>query len=205
MTDSASGQATAIEQRPGKRERLVAAAAQLLHQQGIERTTLADIAKAADVPAGNVYYYFKTKDALAEALIERWRDEMRAARTAWDAVGGPVERLEACIDVAARGRDAVARSGSPIGGLCTELGKTGGPLAKKARVLFREQLDWIEAQLHELGAGAEAPALAVHLLSGLQGAAVLAHAQGDPALLVYEAEMLKAWVRRLPQRLRAPA
>jgi len=29
--------------------------------------------------------------------------------------------------------------------------------------------------------------------------------QGDSALLVYEAEMLKAWVRRLPQRLRAPA
>ncbi len=70
MTDSTSGQATAIEQRPGKRERLVAAAIQLLHQQGIERTTLADIAKAADVPAGNVYYYFKTKDEVIAAVIE---------------------------------------------------------------------------------------------------------------------------------------
>ena len=49
MTDSVSG---AVERRPGKRERLTAAATQLLHQQGIERTTLADIAKAADVPAG---------------------------------------------------------------------------------------------------------------------------------------------------------
>ena len=46
---------TAIKPRPGKRERLVAAATKLLHQQGIERTTLADIANAADVPAGNVY------------------------------------------------------------------------------------------------------------------------------------------------------
>jgi len=188
-----------------KRTRLVEAAADLAHRRGFRETSLAEIAEAAGVPLGNVYYYFRTKDALAEALIERWLEEMRAARAAWDAAGGPVERLEACIEVAAQGREAVARSGSPIGGLCTELGKTEGPLAVKARALFREQLGWIEAQLHLLGAGAEAPALAVHLLSGLQGAAVLAHAQGDPALVVYEAEMLKAWVRRLPHLLRAQA
>jgi len=188
-----------------KRTRLVEAAADLAHRRGFRETSLAEIAEAAQVPLGNVYYYFKTKDALAEALIERWLEEMRAARAAWEAAGGPVERLEACIDVAARGREAVARSGSPVGGLCTELGKSGGPLAEKAKALFREQLDWIEVQLHALGGGAEAPALAIHLLSGLQGASVLAHAQGDPALVVYEAEMLKAWVRRLPQRLRAQA
>jgi TetR/AcrR family transcriptional regulator, transcriptional repressor for nem operon len=188
-----------------KRTRLVEAAADLAHRRGFGASSLAEIAEAAGVPLGNVYYYFKTKDALAEALIERWLQEMRTARLAWDAAGGPVERLEACIEVAARGREAVARSGSPIGGLCTELAKTEGPVAQKARALFREQLDWIEAQLRALGAEAEAPALAIHLLSGLQGASLLAHAQGDPALLVYEAEMLKAWVRRLPHLLRAPA
>ena len=188
-----------------KRTRLVEAAADLAHRRGFRETSLAEIAEAAQVPLGNVYYYFKTKDALAEAMIERWREEMQAARAAWDAAGGPVERLEACIDVATQGREAVARSGSPIGGLCTELGKIDGPLAGKARVLFREQLDWIEAQLHALGAGVEAQALAIHLLSGLQGASVLAHAQGDPALVVFEAEMLKAWVRRLPHILRAQA
>ena len=55
MTDS-------IVQDPsaGKRARLVAAACQVLHEQGVERTTLADIALAAGVPVGNVYYYFKT-------------------------------------------------------------------------------------------------------------------------------------------------
>ena len=188
-----------------KRIRLVEAAAALAHERGFRETSLAEIAEAAGVPLGNVYYYFKTKDALAEALIARWLEEMRAARAAWDAAGGPIERLEACIDVAAQGRDAVARSGSPIGGLCTELGKTSGPLAVKARALFREQLDWIETQLHALGAGAGAPALAVHLLSGLQGASVLAHAQGDPAPMIFEAELLKAWVRRLPHVLRPQA
>ena len=49
---------------PGKRERLVTAAYQLLYQQGVERTTLVEIAELATVPVGNVYYYFKTKNEL---------------------------------------------------------------------------------------------------------------------------------------------
>src|ERR1700693_3308406 len=58
------------EARPGKRERLLSAASALLYQQGVENTTLADIAQAADVPLGNVYYYFKTKDEIVTAVIE---------------------------------------------------------------------------------------------------------------------------------------
>ena len=34
MTDSITGEVTAVERRPGKRERLIAAATQLVHQQG---------------------------------------------------------------------------------------------------------------------------------------------------------------------------
>jgi AcrR family transcriptional regulator len=35
-----------------------------MYRQGASATTLADVAQAADVPLGNVYYYFKTKDDL---------------------------------------------------------------------------------------------------------------------------------------------
>jgi AcrR family transcriptional regulator len=188
-----------------KRTRLVDAAAELAHRRGFRETSLADIAQKAGVPLGNVYYYFKSKDALAEALIARRLEEIRAAQAAWEGAGGPVERLEACINAVEADRESVARSGSAVGGLCTELGKTDGPLGDMARVLFRAELDWVEAQLRTLGAAAEAPALAIHLLSGLEGACVLAHAQGEPALVVYEAEMLKAWVRRLPHLLRPQA
>ena len=55
----------------------MAAAIRLLHQQGIERTTLADIAKVADVPAGNVYYYFKTKDEVIAAVIEAHAQQIK--------------------------------------------------------------------------------------------------------------------------------
>ena len=45
MTDSPT------RREQGKRDRLVAGARELLHQQGVEATTIADIALAADVPA----------------------------------------------------------------------------------------------------------------------------------------------------------
>src|SRR3984957_12415535 len=52
-----------------KRAELVRAAKKLLHEQGFQRTTLADVAGVARAPLGNVYYYFRTKEALAEAVI----------------------------------------------------------------------------------------------------------------------------------------
>ena len=62
--------ADSVTQREqGKRERLVAGAREVIHRQGVENTTIADIALAAKVPVGNVYYYFKTKDELVAAAI----------------------------------------------------------------------------------------------------------------------------------------
>ena len=98
MTDSVPAPAAATR-RPGNRERLVTAAVQLLHQQGIERTTLADIAKAADVPPGNVYYYFKTRDELVRAVI--------AARAA---------RLGLRDDLLHDAADVVDVEAGPVGG-----------------------------------------------------------------------------------------
>jgi TetR/AcrR family transcriptional repressor of nem operon len=53
----------------------------LIQRQGIEKTTIADIARAADVPVGNVYYYFKTKDDLIEAAIAGHTHDVRSRGT----------------------------------------------------------------------------------------------------------------------------
>src|SRR5215472_13657667 len=124
MTDSTSGAAAAIARRPGKRERLVAAATQLLHERGIERTTLADIAKAADVPAGNVYYYFKTKDEVIAAVIEAHTRQIKVTLGAIDAHHrSPKSRLKALVRELTGQSEIVAQHGCPLGSLCSELGK----------------------------------------------------------------------------------
>ena len=59
MTDSVEAPERS-GRRQDKRERLIAAACRVTYAQGVEKTTLADIAAAAGIPPGNVYYYFKT-------------------------------------------------------------------------------------------------------------------------------------------------
>src|SRR5215472_8426387 len=121
MTDSTSGQAATVGQRPGKRERLVAAATELLHQQGIERTTLADIAHAADVPVGNVYYYFKTKDQLVEAALREHGNTLNSGLAALDRRRTPQARLKGLIRLWVQQRELSASYGCPFGTLACEL------------------------------------------------------------------------------------
>lgn len=52
-----------------KRERLREAANSLFLSKGYANTSLADIAKEAKVPLGNVYYYFKTKKEFLDEVI----------------------------------------------------------------------------------------------------------------------------------------
>ena len=51
-----------------RREALTQAAAELFWTKGFAATSIADIAQKAAVPVGNVYYYYKTKSDLADAV-----------------------------------------------------------------------------------------------------------------------------------------
>ena len=88
MTNTmAEDRGSRAQERPAKRDRLIDAASQLFYEQGVERTTIADIAAAADVPAGNVYYYFKTKDDIVDAVVSMRIGEIEAT------VCGPSEAV----------------------------------------------------------------------------------------------------------------
>ena len=65
-----------------KRDRLIDAALRLFYEHGIERTTIADIAAAANVPPGNVYYYFKTKEDIVDAVVSARVTEIEATLAA---------------------------------------------------------------------------------------------------------------------------
>lgn len=54
-----------------KREALVLAGYKVMSQKGIDQATMQEIADLADVGAGTVYSYFKSKDDLAIAVMER--------------------------------------------------------------------------------------------------------------------------------------
>jgi len=180
-----------------KRTRLLEAANKLVHRQGFNQTTLADIAQESKVPLGNVYYYFKTKDDIGHAMIEDRTDRIREQIGEWDKLREPRQRLLACISAVADNREVVAQSGCPIGSLCQELNKGDGPLADKTTGMFSALLKWQETQFRLLGMGKESAGHALHLVSALQGASLLTNAFNNPKLMVREATRLKQWVKAL--------
>ncbi|HEX6932727.1 MAG TPA: TetR/AcrR family transcriptional regulator [Streptosporangiaceae bacterium] len=183
--------------RPGKRERLVAAAAQLVHQQGIERTTLADIAKSADVPAGNVYYYFKTKDDVIAAVVESHARQTKAILTSIEAQHrSPKSRLKALIREFVARSEIVARYGCPLGSLCSELDKRVPAPDIAAAELMRLPIAWAEAQFRSLG-HRDAHDLALDLLAAYEGSALLANTMRDPHLLTNAGRRLEHWIDTL--------
>ena len=180
----------------GKRDRLVAGARELMHQQGVERTTLADVAELADVPPGNVYYYFKTKDELVEAAIDEHRRQIEAMLTSLERHRTPQARLKALVRTFAQQRELAARYGCPHGSLCQELDKREGAVRETAGVLLALPLDWAERQFRLMGRR-DARDLAVALISAYQGVSLLTNTFRDPDLMLREARRLERWIDSL--------
>ncbi|MEV5569170.1 TetR/AcrR family transcriptional regulator [Spirillospora sp. NPDC052269] len=177
-----------------KRRRLTAAAADVVHRQGAERTTIADIAKAADVPVGNVYYYFKTKDDLVEAALSEHAGHLAAITAELDALPDPLDRLKALVDGWVGQRDIAARYGCPTGTLATELGKReDGGLGEEAGRVIRLLLTWVERQFRELGLD-DPDDLALTLVGAYQGMSLLSNALHDPDIMTRQGARLTRWL-----------
>lgn len=185
-----------MPRKTDKRERLVQAAKVLIHQQGFNLTTLADIAQEADVPLGNVYYYFKTKEAIGEAVISKRASEYAEMLCRLDEVSEPGSRLRAFVDSSVEELELIARYGCPIGGLCQELGKQGGSLADQAAKLLHDILQWTEKQFRTLGFADKASEYALNLVSTIQGMHLLTHTFKDPKLAKRQTETLLAWLEQ---------
>ncbi|MFF1708066.1 TetR/AcrR family transcriptional regulator [Streptomyces sp. NPDC058251] len=174
----------------GKRQQLTAAAARVLHEQGVERTTIADIARAADVPAGNVYYYFKTKDELVEAALSEHVSHLETLTGRLDRLPDPRDRLKGLIDAWVSQRETAARFGCPTGTLAAELDKrTEGGLDLTAGRVIRQLLDWVETQYRQIGVtDPEDHALA--LVGAYEGMSLLSNALRDPEIMTREGARL---------------
>jgi AcrR family transcriptional regulator len=193
MTDSEE----AVTARAGKRERLVTAAQELVYRQGVARTTLADIASAADVPVGNVYYYFKTKDDIIGAVVQAQAQQIESTLAELERRHrSPKARLKALVRFLAEHADSTSQYGCPHGTLSTELAKQAEEAGSLASPLMQIQLDWAEQQFAAIGRR-DAHELAVELLVGYQGSAVLTNALGQPELMARQARRLEKWIDTL--------
>lgn len=178
-----------------KRQALIDAAARLAHRNGFGATTLAMVAEESGVPLGNVYYYFRTKEALANAVLEQRMSELDDMLGCCSDSGDARAKLVALLRNMRAASAAVAESGCAFGRLSQDM---GGDTRTAKAVPVAKMTSWCEARMKELGlSGAKARDAALHLVASLQGAAMLSWVGHDPKLLERETRTLEAWVATL--------
>jgi TetR/AcrR family transcriptional regulator, transcriptional repressor for nem operon len=158
----------------------------------VARTTLADIAQAAEVPLGNVYYHFRTKEALVEAVIQAHVQDIQTLLAQCDRQPDPRQRLLALLAAEREAEPLFVRFGCPYGSLSQELNKDESALATAAAGLFQFYLDWVQAQFRLLGEAEQtAKDSALDLIASLQGTFLLTNCFRAPELLERKLERLK--------------
>jgi AcrR family transcriptional regulator len=177
------------------RQRLLKAAQDLFYKQGVAGTTIAHVASASGVPLGNVYYHFRTKEALTEAVIAERRLEVLADLEQLQAQPTPLERLQAFLQDSQTSRDLLTAHGCPYASLAHRLRDEESHLADEAGDLLRLYIEFLQDQFALLGA-ANPQTTAAELMTRLYGGFSLANAMNDPGFLEQTLVQLGVWLER---------
>jgi len=180
------------------RDDIIEAARLLFYRRGYARTSFSDIVAHTGIQRGNIYYYFKTKDAILDAVIEQRAREYRATLAAWDkALPDPRDRLRRFVQMVVSNRQDLTRYGCPIGSLNTELGKEEYTHRESARQLFDVFRDWLTVQFSALSDPRQAGELAMHLLGRAEGISLMGHVYNDPGFIESEMRIIEQWIDAL--------
>jgi len=165
------------------REKLIETARGLFWERGYEATSLADVVEKAGARSGSLYYFFRTKEELLLAVLDRYVDLLWpiVIEPVFKQVSDPIERIFGILDGYRQGLVYTGcTQGCPIGNLalevCDDLPRAREKIAKN----FEGWRGWIRKCLDE--AASRFPAnlnreqLAVFVLTVMEGAVMQARA-----------------------------
>ena len=187
--------------RTDKRQRLVTAAIEQFHRKGYARTSLADVAKSAGISAGNVFYYFKAKDELAQAVIDEWcallsryLAELESQEDAWQRIGGFIRQARLMCDI-------YISLGCPLAGITRDLRQESEELKDEVTRIYDTQVQWLVKEFCRGGASQiDAEKFSRTLMTRYHGAILLACAQNDASLIEDEVKSLTEWLHACQSR-----
>ncbi len=201
----AGGAAVISETRSTKgaatRDQILNAAARLIHVQGYQSTSLDDVLRESGVGKGNFYYYFKSKEDLGYAIIDRITQAFveRSLGPAFaDTDADPVTQIHGFLDrvlEAQRLRKCVG--GCVMGNLASELSDVHEGFRQRLAGIF----DLWRVHLAEavsrgrargrLRADVDASRVAQFLVAGLEGSILLSKVAKDITVMERCVEELK--------------
>jgi TetR/AcrR family transcriptional regulator, transcriptional repressor for nem operon len=172
------------------RDRILAAATELIHRQGFKETGLSDILAASGVPKGSFYHYFPSKEDLGRELLGRYRREAREhlEREAFPPTGDVIPQFVRYFAESARQQtEGGCKAGCLLGNLAAEITNIHEDLRREVAQSFLELREVFADALErgqrtgELAADFAPAAAAEFLVSVLEGSILLAKARREPA------------------------
>jgi len=189
------------------KDRLVAAAMDLVRQKGFAATSIDDLCRKAGVTKGGFFHHFASKEALAVHGAEQWTaraQELIFTQPAWTRIEDPLQRLLAHIDFRLQMIDGPAEAFSCfVGTMVQEVFASNdniraacdASITAYAERLARDIQPAID--LYRPAPEVTALGLAYHVQAVLQGAFIMAKAKGDPAIARDSVIHLKRYVEML--------
>ncbi|MHA6757694.1 TetR/AcrR family transcriptional regulator [Streptacidiphilus sp. PAMC 29251] len=172
------------------RERIVAAAADLMFENGVAGTSIEDVQAAAGVSTSQVYHYFADKKALIKAVIAHQSDTVVGSQEPLldrlDSVQGLRSWRDAIVQLQ---RSRHCQGGCPIGSLGSELSEADDEARVDVAAGFARWELGIRGGLHamhdrgELRRDADPEQLALATLAALQGGLLLTQIRRDTLAL----------------------
>lgn len=186
------------------RERIVDRAAELFHRRGVHGTSLADVQRAADVRPGSLYHFFKSKEELVCAALERYAEllDPMVMAPAFAETPDPLERV---LAVLGRYRQLLLETdfelGCPIGNLAVELAPAGPEVRRRLDADFDLWAAAIEECLRAAGdrlpPEVDPRRLSRFVLTTMEGAVLVARGRRQIAPLDDAIAHLGDYLRRL--------
>ncbi|BCY09622.1 TetR/AcrR family transcriptional regulator [Actinoplanes sp. L3-i22] len=166
------------------RDRIIAAAADLMYRHGVAGTSTPAVRDAAGVSSSQIYHYFADKDALTRAVIAHQSEAVLSHQAPLLARLDSFDALRSWRDVVVdAARRANGAGGCPLGSLSSELADDH-PWAREALAAgfnaWHEAIRGGLATMRDNGvlrARTDPGRLALALLTALQGGLLLAQAQ----------------------------
>jgi len=187
----------AVEVRSAKgaatRDQILDVAGKLIHLRGYHATSLDDVLKESGVGKGNFYYYFKSKEDLGYAILDRMLQAFveRTLEPAFaDAVADPVVQIKEFLDrVLDNQRQRSCIGGCPMGNLASELSDVHEGFRQRLAGMFlqwRVTLAEVLARGRESGrlrSGLDPASAAEFLVAALEGAILLTKVTRDISVM----------------------
>jgi TetR/AcrR family transcriptional repressor of nem operon len=183
------------------REPLLDAATELFRRQGFVATTVDEVCAAAGATKGAFFHHFPSKEAIAEACLVRWRQQVGALaqRAETDAGANRTARLLAFLDfVIERFSDPRATKSCLAGTTAQEVSETHPKLREAANACFVALENHLAGLLRQAAlerkVKLDADSLATLWVAGIQGSILLGKASRDETVIPQTLKHLRAYI-----------